>query len=417
MTEPPALSTERRTASPIVAETGPVGDEPGRAPRIAILGARGIPARYGGFETFVEELAPRLVRRGVDVTVFCEAEHGPQPAEYEGVKLVHVPARAPGPARSIAYDVSCLWRARRGFDVVYMLGYGTSFACCLPRLHGTQVWINMDGLEWRRSKWSAPARLWLKTMEGLAPRSASRVIFDNAALAEEIRGRRRVRCSSVLEYGAPVLRERTDPSRLSELGVSPGEYYLVVCRFEPENHVLEIAQAFTQAGLERPLIVVANKELGTSYARATLALDSRHVRFVGTVYDQELLLPLRQHCRAYLHGHSVGGTNPSLLEAMGCGNLVVAHDNPYNRETLGNAGLYFGGVPSLGLRLRESEALDETELANKRRAALERIEERYTWELIADRYYALILAATGAPALTCARSSSDRRPTPSGRSH
>jgi len=377
-------------------ERPPQGDpQASRAPRIAILGARGIPARYGGFETFVDELARRLVQRGVEVTVFCEAQDWPRPVEYEGVQLVYVNARAPGPARTIAYDVSCLWRTRRGFDVVYMLGYGASFACFLPRLHGARVWINMDGIEWRRSKWSALARLWLKTMEGLATRTASRVIFDNAALAVDIEGRRRVRCSSVLEYGAPVLRHSTDTSRLAELGVSAGEYYLVVCRFEPENHVLEIARACSEARLERPLIVVANKDVGTSYAAKTLALESRHVRFVGTVYDQDLLLPLRQHCRAYLHGHSVGGTNPSLLEAMGCGNFIVAHDNPFNRETLGDTGLFFADVTELGARLRECEELDEAQLVGKRQAVLERTEERYTWDGIADRYHRLLLEESG----------------------
>lgn len=363
----------------------------GAAPRIAILGSRGIPARYGGFETFVDELARRLVKRGVEVTVFCEARGGPRLAQHEGVQLVHVPARAPGPARTIAYDLSCLWRARRGFDVVYMLGYGASFACFVPRLFGSRVWINMDGLEWRRSKWSAPARLWLECMEGIATRSATRVILDNAALVDDFRGRRRLGCCSVLEYGAPILRERLNAARLSELGVSPGEYYLVVCRFEPENHVLEIARACADARLDRPLIVVADKDAGSGYARRTVALEGRHVRFVGTIYDPDLLLPLRQHCRAYLHGHSVGGTNPSLLEAMGCGNLIVAHDNPFNRETLGPAGLYFADQEELGTRLRECEELGSGELATRREAVLARMEERYTWDLIADRYHRLIL--------------------------
>jgi glycosyltransferase involved in cell wall biosynthesis len=259
----------------------------------------------------------------------------------------------------------------------------------------------MDGLEWRRSKWSAPARLWLKIMEGIAARSATRLILDNAALADELRGRRRLGCFSVLEYGAPIVRERLDPARLSELGVAPGEYYLVVCRFEPENHVLEIACA--QARLERPLLVVANKDVGSGYARRTLALESRQVRFVGTIFDPDLLLPLRQHCRAYLHGHSVGGTNPSLLEAMGCGNLVVAHDNPFNRETLGQAGLYFDGVEELGARLCECEELEPEELAARREAVLARMEERYTWDLIADRYQQLILEEVGPELAAAAR--------------
>ncbi len=364
--------------------------------KIAILGARGIPARYGGFETFVDELSRRLVTRGVHVTVYCEAEESIGMHEYEGVQLVHVPAKAPGPARTICYDVACLWRARKEFDVVYMLGYGASFACFLPRLWGRQVWINMDGLEWLRSKWNPLARFWLKTMEAVAMRTATRVIYDNSALAEEIEGRRhKVKSSSVLEYGAPLLREQTSSARLAELGVTSGEYYLVVCRFEPENHVIEIARAYAASGLERPLILVANKDIGTSYAAETLLHDSELVRFVGTVYDQDLLLPLRQHCRAYIHGHSVGGTNPSLLEAMGCGNYILSHDNPFNRVTLADAAQFWSSEAELAERLVECEAKSEEDLQSKRQAVLERVADRYTWDKIADRYHELIQSSVG----------------------
>ncbi|MFT7487122.1 MAG: glycosyltransferase involved in cell wall biosynthesis [Candidatus Paceibacteria bacterium] len=384
--------------SPALEMSTPPTSAPGsHAPRFAILGSRGIPARYGGFETFVDELARRLVQRGVQVTVFCEADGEPKLKQYEGVELVHVQARAPGPARTIAFDIACLWQARKGFDVVYMLGYGASPACVIPRLFGTPVWINMDGLEWLRPKWSPLARLWLKTMEGLALRSANRVIFDNQALADEIQGRRHaVKHFSVLEYGAPLLSERTSPASLANWDVSSGEYYLVVCRFEPDNHVLEIVSAFARAKPTRPLLVVANKDVDTPYVKRTMALASNKIRFVGTIYDQDQLLPLRQHCRAYLHGHSVGGTNPSLLEAMGSGNFTLAHDNPFNRETLGESALFFTDEDELVQRLQQTEELAENVLEAKRKQASDRIAKHYTWDKITERYHDLLLATVNA---------------------
>src|SRR6266571_1127158 len=144
--------------------------------KISILGTRGIPAQYGGFETFAEEIAVRLVKQGVDVTVFCEAEKGEQSGEYQGVKLIYVSVPKLGSLTTILFDLICLWRARKEFDVVYMLGYGASPFCFIPRLWGRQVWINMDGVEWARSKWSWPARIWFKMMEAVAMRTPDRII-------------------------------------------------------------------------------------------------------------------------------------------------------------------------------------------------------------------------------------------------
>lgn len=359
--------------------------------RLAILGSRGIPARYGGFETFVEELAPRLVARGVEVTVFCEATGEPAPAELGGVRLEHVPAGAPGPLRTVAYDLRCLWRARRDFDVVYMLGYGASFACWLPRLWGSAVWINMDGLEWRRSKWSRLARWYLRAMEGIAGRVATRLVFDNGALAGEIVARRRWRGveRTALAYGAPIVRA-ADPAPLFELGLEPGGFDLALCRAEPENHLLEVVRAHVEADLPRPLVVVANTEAGTPYCDEVLAWASERVRFLGAVYEPRTVRALRFHCHTYLHGHSVGGTNPSLIEAMGCGAPVIAHDNPFNREVLGDAGLYFASEAALRGALAAAQAESPAGRRAIGAAARHRIEERYTWERVAQQYARLL---------------------------
>jgi len=361
------------------------------APRLAILGSRGIPARYGGFETFVEELAPRLVERGIEVTVFCEGAQGARPSELAGVQLRYARAWAPGPLRALQYDARCIVGALRGHDVVYMLGYGAAPFCLVPRLFGKQVWINMDGLEWRRSKWSLPARAWLWAMERTAFTCASRLLFDNASLRREVEARRGVHVpASVIEYGT-ALYERDDQKEVVEhYGLEPGGYYLAVARAEPENHLLEIVRAHRASGSSRPLVVVTRLERESRYVRALRAAAGARTRLFDALYDPGQMRPLRRHALAHLHGQSVGGTNPSLLEAMGCGNLVLAHDNPFNRETLGGHGLFWSSEDELALRLAECEGLESSVREGLRSAALERAREHYGWERIADAYAALV---------------------------
>lgn len=358
-----------------------------RLVRVAILGSRGIPARYGGFETFVEALAPRLVERGLDVTVFCEGKGSLE--SFRGVKLRHVRAWAPGPWRALQFDANCVASACRGFDVVYMLGYGSSPFCALPRAFRRRVWINMDGLEWRRSKWNPLARLWLKACERIAASVASRLVFDNAALRDEVIGRLDVDVrTSVIEYGAPVYSRDDEVEALRRFELESGGYSLVVCRAEPENHVLEIVRAHAASGVARPLIVVANVEAGGSYVRRLRASIGANARLVGSVYDPQVLAPLRRHAFAYVHGHSVGGTNPSLLEAMGAGNVVLAHDNPFNRETLAGSALFWKDERELVERFRESEHLPPKVRARFSERCVARVREHYDWERIADAYAA-----------------------------
>lgn len=357
--------------------------------RIAILGTRGIPARYGGFETFAEQLSVRLVQRGFDVTVYAEAQGAPPPDDtYRGVRVRYRRRPHWGPASVIAYDCACLWDARRGYDLVYMLGYGAAWACWWPRVWGTPVWINVDGLEWARSKWSAPARLYLRLMEWIATRAATRLVADAEAIARRFRQRypRGAPCTTIA-YGADVV----DPARVSAAplatwGLAPGRYALVVARPEPENHVLEIVQGYLRHDGDWPLVVVGDVNGATAYQRRLLALRSDRIRFLGGIYDPAVLTALRAHAAVYLHGHSVGGTNPSLLESMACGSLVIAHDNPFNREVAGEGAEYFDGAAALGRALMSLQGQDPG-LAQQRRRWLQGVvRRRYDWDRIADAY-------------------------------
>lgn len=361
-----------------------------RPRRVAILGSRGIPARYGGFETFAEELAVGLVARGVAVTVFCEQEGAAPPGEHRGVQLVHVPAPRLGPLRTLLFDLGCLWRARRGFDVVYMLGYGSALFCGLPRRAGAEVWINMDGLEWRRRKWGRLARAWLHRMEGRALAVATRVVFDADAVRADVLARRSTRAAvSVIEYGARAPAP-LDPGLLGSLALRPRGYYLVLCRIEPENHVLEILRAFGRLASDHALLVVGDVDGAGAYGRACRAAARGDVRFLGALFDRSVLDTLRAESRAVLHGHSVGGTNPSLLEALAAGAAVIAHDNPFNREVLQDGATFFADEPALVEALREAEARTpeaHERLAGRGRA---RIAAHYTWERIVGAYAALL---------------------------
>jgi len=359
-------------------------------PRVAILGTRGIPARYGGFERFAEDLSVRLVEAGFDVTVLCPGEPGPAPTRYRGVALEYVKSWGNGSVETLRFDLACLWRARKGFDVVYMLGYGSSPLCFIPRLWGADVWINMDGIEWRRSKWNRIARLWLRFTEAIACRVASRLVFDNQAVADDVLGRNNADLpSSVIAYGAPLSEAEPERDILEQHALRRGEYYLAVCRFEPENQVREIVRAYLESDCTTPLIMVTNA-VDTQYSRETLALADERVRFIGSVYDRSDLFSLRKHCRAYLHGHRVGGTNPSLLESMACGNLVISHDNPFNREVLGSCGLYFQCPGDLAHAIQDVERMEAGARIRKGTQARDRVGELYTWEKVVQSYVKLL---------------------------
>ncbi len=358
--------------------------------KLAILGTRGIPARYGGFETFAEKLALGLTRLGHAVTVYCEAPKPREPRNYRGVQLRYVSSPRLGPFQTILYDARCLWDAREGFDVVYMLGYGAAPFCTIPRLCSTEVWINPDGLEWARAKWNLVARLYFRVMEWTSLRVADRIIADAESIAASLTLRHGpLRSCAVIPYGCEVVHAVPRIEPLAEWSLVPGGYYLIVCRLEPENHVLEILRAFQQSQSARQLVVVGNHRTPTRYVQQLCTVQDSRIRMIGTVYDQEKLTCLRAHAFAYMHGHSAGGTNPSLLEAMGCRNLVFAHDNPFNRETLGDCGIFFDCSPTLTQAIERVER-DGRSAERLRRDAASRALARYQWPDVIASYAALL---------------------------
>ena len=340
----------------------------------------------------------RLAGRGHAVTVYAEND---QPGARGDVSVHGVRVRFRrrprwGAASVLAYDCACLLDACRGYDLVYMLGYGAAWACWWPRVFGTPVWINVDGLEWARSKWGRFARAYLRWMEWVSGWAATRVIADARAIADRFRQLYPRRACDCIAYGAQVVDEcGMDAQALGPWGLEPRQYLLVVARPEPENHILEIIEGYLQYHGPWSLVIAGVIPGATPYQRRLLELAGARVRFIGGVYDERLLQGLRFHAAAYLHGHSVGGTNPSLLEALACGNWVIAHDNPFNREVARDAADYFQTPAQLAACLEDWQRREGDERAARGARARQIVQTFYDWERITDAYERLMRQECG----------------------
>jgi glycosyltransferase involved in cell wall biosynthesis len=310
--------------------------------RIAILGARGIPNFYGGFEQLAEHLAPGLVRAGHEVTVYNSHNHPFGGDEWEGVRIIHRydPEYILGSAGQFVYDLNCVLDARkRGFDVILQLGYTSSSVWGHLFPPGSMVIYNMDGLEWQRSKYSRIARRFLLYAERLAVKFSDFYVTDSPVIQTYFRDKYGIR-SEYIAYGADIFQD-ADETILKDHGVSAGNYYLVMARMEAENNIGTILEGFGASATKRKILVVGNtsNKFG-SRLKARFGRDERIV-FTGGIYQQRTIHALKFFSRMYFHGHSTGGTNPSLLEAMASKALIAAHDNVFNKEVLGEDAVYF----------------------------------------------------------------------------
>lgn len=360
--------------------------------RFAMLGTRGVPARYGGFETAVEEIGRRLVERGHEVVVYCRGAENAGLREHLGMELVSLPAahrRSLETLSHTALSVSHLIAQRRKADAAIV--FNAANAPFVPALHarGIPVAVHVDGLEWKRDKWQGAGRRYYRTVEGLAVRWADALIADAVGIANYYAAEFRA-STELIAYGAPI---QEDPGcgRLADLDLGSRAYHLVVARFEPENHVREIVAGYVRSAARHPLVVVGSAPYSNAYTAeiAALAAPDPRVRLLGGVWDQDQLDELYANALTYVHGHSVGGTNPSLLRAMGAGTAVIAHDVDFNREVLGDTGWFFSGPGVLTPLLEEAEARPES-MVNSGRALRERARRWYEWDDVAARYETLL---------------------------
>ena len=355
--------------------------------RIALVGTRGVPARYGGFETAVEEVGSRLVDRGHDVVVFCRSSaESEQQSNYQGMRLVHLPALRTRSLETLSHTaLSAVHRALAGTDAAVLFNAAHSPFLPLFRLRGIPVATHVDGLEWRRSKWGRVGRRYYRIAESLAVRWSDEIIADAGGIADYYRAE--FSCPSrLISYGAPRL-TGTGSEKLAELGLASRGYHLVVARFEPENHVLEIVRGYVASSAALPLAVVGSAPYSDEYTALVRAAADERVILLGGVWDQELLDQLYAHAASYLHGHSVGGTNPSLLRAAGAGTPVIAFDTAFNREVAGVNGEYFAHSADVARLVERAETDADAFLTMGERLAAD--SRRYDWDEVAREYESL----------------------------
>ena len=359
---------------------------------IAILGIRGVPAAHGGFETFAERFALHMRDRGWDVLVYCQ-ESGTGPVtedEWEGIRRIHIPVSGDGPYSTVAFDWKAIRLAAKDRErLTLTLGYNTALFCMRLRLAGIWNFINMDGIEWARAKWGPIAKAWFYINDWAGCLIGNRLIADHPEIGKLLSTRVAQDKIDVIPYGSDRI-EDASTSALIKWNLHPYGYATLVARAEPENSVLQIVSAFSRRPRGIRLLVLGRYDAEHEpYHRAVMRAASDEVRFVGAIYDKAEVAALRFHCRLYVHGHQVGGTNPSLVEALGAGNAVLAHDNRFNRWVAGPGARYF--VDEDGCARAFDELLDNrSALADMGRSSRERHEEAFSWAKVLGDYEALM---------------------------
>ena len=382
---------------------------------VFIVGSKGIPASYGGYETFVEKLTENQSSPGIRYHVACAIDDAKDLGEFEhnGAHCFNVLRRPVGAAKAIFYDldalkycISYIERNRIEHPIVYVLAcrIGPFFGKYVRKIHslGGVVYVNPDGHEWKRAKWPAPVRRYWKASEKGMVRSADLMVCDSKNIERYIQEEyaKLDPKTTFIAYGADVARSKLsddDPEWtgwLADKGLSPDGYYLVVGRFVPENNYETMIREFlaSDSGRDFALVTGVDDAFLAELERKTGFRGDPRIKFVGTVYDQELLKKVRESAHGYLHGHEVGGTNPSLLEALASTRLNLLLDVGFNREVAEGSALYWTKEPgSLASLVHEADAMSEPQIAALDAASSERIASAYSWRRITDAYESLFL--------------------------
>jgi glycosyltransferase involved in cell wall biosynthesis len=348
--------------------------------KIGIVGTRGIPNQYGGFEQFIEYVAPELAARGHQVFVYNSSLHPYKEPTYKGVHIIpkYDPENKIGTAGQFIYDLNCILDSRkRNYDVILQLGYTSSSIWTFLYPKKALLATNMDGLEWKRSKYSKPVQSFLKYAERLAALHSHALIADSRGIQSYLQEKYKKE-SAFIAYGA-IPFYNADDKASAQFSVSNYAYNMLIARMEPENNIETIIQGHLQSS-KKPLLLIVG---GTSNAygkKLKSAYESGQIRFIGPVYDMEKLNNLRYFSQLYFHGHSVGGTNPSLLEAMASRALIAAHDNIFNKSVLGNDAFYFSNAAEI--RSIIDGPVTKSDCAALLENNMNKIKQEYSWQHI-----------------------------------
>ncbi len=350
--------------------------------RIALLGTRGIPANYGGFETFAEELSTRLTERGHQVTV---CSRNPFPEEtYRGVRVRSLPSIRHKYFDTLAHTfISTLWLMGQRCDVALYCNAANAIFTVLPRLRGIPVALNVDGIERKRRKWNQFAKAWYLGSEYLATLFPNEIVAD-AKVIQEYYEERYGKSSTFIAYGADTRLEES-AEVLDRLALEPLRYFLYVSRFEPENHPLEVRRAFEKLDTGMKLALVGDAPHAEEYIRTVRATTDPRIVIPGAIYGRGYR-ELGSHCFAYIQATEVGGTHPALIENMGRGALVLYRNTPENAEVCGDAGIPFEDEDGLLCAMQSVLTMEEGARREYRERARRRVRERYDWEVVTTRY-------------------------------
>ncbi|TSD66992.1 glycosyltransferase family 1 protein [Inquilinus sp. KBS0705] len=354
--------------------------------RIAIIGTRGIPNHYGGFEQCAEYLAFGLAKRGFQVVVYNSHTHPYKSKEWNGVEIVHCydPENMLGTAGQFIYDLNCILDSRkRNLDIILQLGYTSNSLWGMLLPSKAVITTNMDGLEWKRTKYSKPVKSFLLYAEKLGIKHSDHLIADSLGIQEylfEKYGKK----STFIPYGAHLF-ENPDLSVLDNYQLKVFQYNLLIARLEPENSIETILDGAVLAESNLTFLVIGKHT--TTFGEYLKKKFEQHnnIKFIGGIYDINQLNNLRYFSQLYFHGHTVGGTNPSLLEAMASNSLICANDNPFNKYILGDDALYFTNSTDVRDVVKKADKTDNKSarmLSNNH----QKIEEKYSWKSIVDQY-------------------------------
>jgi glycosyltransferase involved in cell wall biosynthesis len=359
--------------------------------KIGILGTRGIPNTYGGFEQFAQYLAEGLVEKGHAVFVYNSRTHSYKQPVWKDVQIIHCanPENKIGTAGQFIYDLNCLRDAgKRNFDILLQLGYTSSSVWHRYWPKNAVNIINMDGLEWKRAKYNKLTRRFLKWAESLAANYADVLIADSIGIRDHIQ-KEYQKNAFYIPYGAEIP-ENFSTSALSKFNLEANKYYLLIARMEPENNIETIIQGYKQSGQHYPLIIIGSTH--NKYGHYLLKkYSSEFIQFPGAIYDQSIINALRYFSTLYFHGHSVGGTNPSLLEAMACGCNIAAHENVFNNAILGDDCYYFSDPEDVKKII--SQPMEASIATHHKTLNLEKVKKTYNWTKIINDYETIFMQA------------------------
>lgn len=358
--------------------------------RIAILGTRGIPNYYGGFEHISEYVSEGLVKRGHSVTVYNSHNHPYTKSSWNGVEIRHCydPEYLIGTAGQFVYDLNCLLDARkRNYDVILLMGYTSSSVWGKLYPQNSAIITNMDGLEWKRSKYSKPVQSFLKYAEKLAVKHSQYYVADSMVIQSYLKDKYKID-SKYIPYGADLFSEN-EREQFTKSEILKEDYFLLMARMEPENNIETILEGFNQSTSERKFKVLGDtgNRFG-KYITHKFKNDDR-IQFKGSIFDNAKVRSLQNNSYLYFHGHSVGGTNPSLLEAMASEALIAAHNNPFNKSVLHTDAFYFNNANEVK-NIVETVKRMETE-KNMVNNNLYKIKNQFNWETIVDQYEEFVL--------------------------